>query len=148
MTTAAANTIVKDGHIGVQIERPTHTGSTIKPGHFVTVNSAGAFAVVGTQGADVATLLVLEDKYQGDGSVGGVDQVYAVGAPAVAEFPPAGALRYARVPNGTVTVLGSQLIFNNAGQLIVTTGSPLKVVAFAEEALTASGEQLILVRIA
>jgi len=148
MTTALANTIIKDGHVGVQMERATASASTIKPGHFVTVNSSNAFAVVGTQGVDVATLLVLEDKHRGSGSVGGTDQVYAVGDMAVAEFPPAGSLRYARVPSGTVTVLGSQLIFNNAGQLIVTTGSPLKVVAFAEEALTASGEQLILVRIA
>ena len=148
MTTALANTIIKDGHGGPQIERNTQT-NTIRPGHFVTVNASNNVALVGTQGADFATLLVLEDKYQGHAATGGgVDVPYALNAPAVCEFPPSGALRYARVPNGTVTVLGSQLIFNNAGQLIVTTGSPLKVVAFAEEALTASGEQLILVRIA
>jgi hypothetical protein len=148
MTTALANTIIKDGHVGPQIERVTHSGTTLKPGHLVDINSSNAFVPVGTQGADFPTCLLVEDRYQGDGSVGGVDQVYAVGAPAVAEFPPAGALRYVRVPNGTVTALGSKLIYNNAGQLIVTTGSPLKVVAIAEEALTASGEQLILVRIA
>ena len=148
MTTALANTIIKDGHVGPQIERLTQT-NTIRPGHFVAVNSSNNVALVGTQGADVATLLVVEDRYQGDGSLGGVDVPYALNAPAVCEYPPAGALRYARVPNGTTTVLGTALIFNNAGQLIPTTGSPLKVVAHAEEAITsASGEQLILVRIA
>ena len=148
MTTAAARTILKDVHVGPQIERLTNTGTSLKPGTFVDRNSSDKFIAVATQGADVPTCFLIEDKYKGDGSTGGVDVAYTADTPAVAEYPPAGALRYARVPDGTVTVIGSKLIFNNAGLLIVTTGSPLKVVATAEEALTASGEQLILVRIA
>jgi hypothetical protein len=153
MTTALANTIIKDtGVEGPMIERPTVSGSSIKPGTFVLRNSANELAVVNTQGIEVPTLLVIEDKFQGDGSTGGVDVAYAAGAPARAEYSPAGALRYARVPNGVTLAIGDRLMVNNAGLLVLASGhgtTPVpKVFATAEEAGTTSGEQLMLVRIA
>ncbi len=153
MTTALANTIIKDtGVEGAMIERPTVSGSSIKPGTFVLRNSSNELAVVSTQGIAVPTLLVIEDKFQGDGSTGGTDVAYAAGAPARAEYCPPGALRYARVPNGVTLAIGDRLMFNNAGLLVLATGhgtTPVpKVVAIAEEAGTTSGEQLMLVRIA
>lgn len=150
MTTANARTIIKNTELeGVMIEKPTASGTSIKPGTFVIRTSADELNVVATQGADWPTLLVIEDKFQGDASSGGgVDVAYAAGAPARAEYCPSGALRYARVPTGVTLAIGDALIYNNAGLLIKTTGSPLKLVATAEEAGTTSGEQLMLVRIA
>jgi hypothetical protein len=150
MTTAAARTIIKDtGFEGPVIERVTASGTSIKPGHLLRITSANEFNVFATQGGDAPTLIALENNLAGDHeSGGGVDKAYAAGEVCFAEFPPAGALRYARVPNGQTLVIGDAMIFNNAGQLIKTTGSPLKVVAWAEEAITTSGEQLVLVRIA
>lgn len=149
MTTAAARTIIKNTEVeGVMIEKPTASGTSIKPGTFVLRTSADELNVVNSQGADLPTLLVIEDKFQGSGSNGGVDVAWAAGAPARAEYCPSGALRYARVPNGVTLAIGDALIYNNAGLLIKTTGTPAKIVATAEEAGTTSGEQLMLVRIA
>ena len=149
MTTALARKIAKDTFEGVRVERNIASGHSIKPGHLVKVTSAGEWTVQATAGSDAPPMLVLEDKYQGDATTGGgVDKVYTAGTPAEVEYPPSGALRYVRVPDATVLVKGDDLVYNNAGQLIKTTGSPLRVVATSEEALTASGEQLVLVRFA
>jgi hypothetical protein len=149
MTTALARKIAKDTFEGPRVERKIASGQSIKPGHLVRVTSAGELTVQATAGSDAPALLVLEDKYQGDHTAGGgVDKVYTAGSPAEAEYVQPGFLRYVRVPNGTVLEFGDDLVYNNAGQLIKTTGSPLRVVATSEEALTASGEQLVLVRFA
>lgn len=149
MALAAANTIRKDTFYGPEVERVTASGTSLKPGTFVRITSANEFAVVNTQGADLPTLLLLEDTFQGDAtSTGGVDRAYAAGAPARAEFGVPGSLRYARVPTGINFDIGDALIFNNAGLLIKTTGTPSKVVAVAAEDITTSTEDLILVRIA
>jgi hypothetical protein len=153
MTTANARTIIKNTEVeGPMIEKPTASGTSIKPGTFVARTSADELTPVATQGLSVPTLLVIEDKFQGDGSTGGVDVAYAAGAPARAEYSPAGALRYARVPTGVTLAIGDRLMVNNAGLLVAATGigtTPVpKVFATAEEAGTTSGEQLMLVRIA
>jgi len=149
MTTALARKIAKDTFEGPRLERKIASGQTIKPGHLVRFTSAGELSVQNTAGGQAPAVLVLEDKYQGDHTAGGgVDKVYTAGDPAEVEYVQPGFLRYVRVPNGTVLVLGDELVYNNAGQLIKTTGSPLKIVATSEEALTASGEQLVLVRFA
>jgi hypothetical protein len=151
MTIALANTIIKDtGFEGPMLERNTASGTSMRPGTFVRITNANEFNVQNVQGADVPTLLLIEDKCQGDHTTGGgVQAVYAAGSPARAEFPPAGALRYARIPSGQTLALGDSLIFNNAGFLIRTTGTPAKVVAWAEEVVTNNAaEELVLVRIA
>ncbi len=154
MTTANARTIIKNTEVeGVMIEKPTASGTSIKPGTFVARTSADELTPVATQGLSVPTLLVIEDKFQGDvTSGGGVDTAYAAGAPARAEYCPPGALRYARVPTGVTLAIGDRLMVNNAGLLVAATGigtTPVpKVFATAEEAGTTSGEQLMLVRIA
>jgi hypothetical protein len=149
MALAAANTIRKDTFYGPEVERVTASGTSMKPGTFVRLTAANEFNVVNTQGVDLPTLLLLEDTFQGDVTTGGgVDRAYAAGVPARAEYPPSGALRYARVPTGINFDIGDALIFNNAGFLIKTTGTPSKVVATAAEDITTSAEDLILVRIA
>jgi hypothetical protein len=149
MALADARTIRKDTWYGPEVERKTASGTTLKPGTFVRITAADEFNVVNVQGADLPTLLLLEDTFQGDFTTGGgVDKVYAVGAPARAEYPMSGSLRYARVPTGINFDIGDALIFNNAGLLIKTTGTPAKVVATAAEDITTSAEDLILVRIA
>jgi len=155
MTTAAARTIIKDtGVEGAWIEKKTVAGSSIKPGTFVRRTADDELAVVNSQGIDLPTVLVIEDKFQGDFTKGGgVDVAYAAGAPARAEYCPPGALRYARVPTGQTLVVGDRMIFNNAGLLVLspgvgTTPVPAKIVATSEQAGTTSGEQLWLVRIA
>jgi hypothetical protein len=149
MTTAAARKIAKDTFEGPRVERKIHTGTTLKPGHFVIFNSAGSFIPQATSGGGDAIQLLLEDKYQGDATAGGgVDKVYTVGDMAEAEYPAPGALRYVRVATGQTLVLGDQLIFNGAAALIKTTGTPVRIIATSEEAITTSGEQLVLVRIA
>ena len=141
MTTALANKIQKDLMEGAQIERYTASGTTIKPGHCLLVTSANEFNVVATQGADRPLLLAIENKFAGDATDGGgTDKVYAAGTTCFAEYCLPGSLRYVRVPTGQTLVLGDALIFNGAGQLIKTTGSPLKVVAYSEEAGTTSGD--------
>ena len=150
MTTAAARCIQKDIHEGVRIERNVATGvSTLKPGHFVVITSADKFNVQATSGGQDPTILLVDDKFQGDPvSGGGVDKAYTADNPAFAEFPPPGALRYVRVATGQTLVKGSQLIYNGAAALILTTGSPDKIVAISQEAITTSGEQLVLAFIA
>ena len=149
MTTALARKIAKDTFEGPRIERLTASASTIKPGHFVKVTSANEFTVQATSGGGDAILLVLEDKYQGDATAGGgVDKVYTAQMPAEAEYPPSGALRYVRVATSQTLVVGDQLIYNGAGALIKTTGTPSRIVATAEEAITTASEQLVLARIA
>jgi hypothetical protein len=150
MVTTAARCIQKDNHEGVRIEKNIATGvSTLKPGHFVLVTSANKFNVQATSGGQDPTILLVDDKFQGDPvSGGGVDKAYTADNPAFAEFPPPGALRYVRVATGQTLVKGDQLIFNGAAALIKTTGTPSKIVAISEEAVTTSGEQLVLARIA
>ena len=80
MTTAAARKIAKDTYEGVRTERKTASGTTLKPGHFAIVTSAGEFNVQASSGGQDAILLMLEDKYQVDATAGGgVDKVYASG---------------------------------------------------------------------
>lgn len=157
MATADARKIRKDiGFEGPDIEKRILSAGTtplpMKPGHLVRLTSDDEFVLQNQQGKFVPTILLLEDKFQGDHtSGGGVDKTYAQGDPARAEFPPAGALRYVRVANGQTLVKGDELVFNGTGQLVKiagTTTAPVKIVANSEEAITTSGEQLVLVRIA
>jgi hypothetical protein len=149
MTTAAANKIQKDLMEGAHIERLTASGTTIKPGHCLILNSANAFTVQATAGADAPLLLAIESKFAGDSTDGGgTDKVYAAGTTAFAEFCLPGSLRYVRVPASQTLVIGDAMVYNNAGQLIKTTGSPLKVVATCVEAITTAAEELVLVRVA
>jgi len=153
MTTALASTIQKDIHEGVRVEYPIVAGlNTLKPGHFVlTANVSGVTRVnvQATSGGQDPIMLVHTDRFQGDHTVGGgVDKAYAESTPAFVEFPPRGALRYVRVATGQTLVKGSQLIYNGAAALILTTGSPLMIVAIAEEVITTASEQLVLARIA
>lgn len=148
MTTALARKIQKDINEGPRIERTAAVG-TLKPGHFVIITSADAFNVQATSGGQDPTILVLTDKFQGDPvSGGGVDKAYASGDPVFAEFPLPGSLRYVRVATGQTLVKGDQLIYNGAAALIKTTGTPSKIVAICQEAITTSGEQLVLALIA
>lgn len=149
MTTALARKIAKDTWDGPRVEKVTASGTTIKPGHFVKVTSAGEINVQATSGGGDAIMLVLEDKYQGDATTGGgVDKVYAAGVPAEVEYARAGSLRYVRVATSQTLVVGDQLIYNGAGALIKTTGTPVRIVAICEEAITTASEQLVLARIA
>lgn len=149
MTTAAANKIQKDLMEGAQIERITASGTTIKPGHCLLVTSANEFNVQATAGADRPLLLALENKFCGDATDGGgTDKVYAAGTSCFAEYCLPGSLRYVRVATTQTLVIGDAMVYNTAGQLIKTTGSPLKVVAYSEEAITTASEQLVLVRVA
>lgn len=149
MTTALANKIQKDLMEGAQIERNIASGQSIKPGHCLLLTSANEFSVVATQGVDRPLLIALENKYAGDATEGGgTDKAYAASTTCFAEYAPPGSVRYVRVPTGQTLVLDDALIFNGAGQLIKTTGTPAKVVAYAMEAGTTSGEQLMLVRVA
>jgi len=151
MATADARKIQKDSMEGAHIERYTASGTTIKPGHCLLVTSADEFNIVATAGANRPVLLALENKFSGDHtSGGGVDKVYAAGTTAFAEYCLPGSLRYVRVPDGQVLVRGDALVYNNAGQMVKQTGTPIpdKIPAYSEEAITTSGEQLVLVRIA
>lgn len=149
MTTALANKIQKDLMEGAVIERNTASGSTIKPGHCLLVTSANELSVVATAGADRPLLLALENKFAGDATAGGgTDKVYAAGTTCFAEYCLPGSLRYVRVATSNTLVRGDAMVYNTAGQLIKTTGSPLKVVAYSEEAITTAAEELVLVRVA
>lgn len=150
MALAAANTIIKDTGIeGAHIERNTASGTSIKPGTFLRVTSANEFNVQNVAGSDAPVLLMLENKFVGDHTTGGgVDVAYGAGTQARAEYCLPGSLRYARVPSGQTLVIGDDMVYNNAGFLIKTTGSPLRVVARCEEAITTAAEDLVLVRIA
>jgi hypothetical protein len=149
MTTALARKIQKDTFEGPRVERTIASGQTLKPGHFVIINSSGQFTVQATSGGQDAVQLILEDKWQGDATAGGgVDKAYTAGNTAEAEYPLPGSLRYVRVATSQTIVVGDQLIFNGAGALIKTTGTPSRIVATSEEAITTASEQLVLVRIA
>jgi hypothetical protein len=149
MTTAAARKIQKDLMEGAQIERNTASGTSIKPGHCLILNSSNEFALQATAGADQPLLVALESKFVGDATTGGgVDKVYAASTQATAEYAPSGSLRYVRVPTSQTLVIGDAMVYNNAGLLIKTTGSPLKVVAYCQEAITTAAEELVLVRVA
>jgi hypothetical protein len=149
MTTALARKIAKDTFEGPRLERKTASGTTLKPGHLLRLTSADEWNVQATSGGQGPVILLLEDKYQGDATAGGgVDDVYTAGDTAEAEYPPVGSLRYVRVATSQTLVLGDELIFNGAGALIKTTGTPSRIVATSAEAITTASEQLVLVRIA
>lgn len=154
MAIASANTIMKDsfGLDVPDIERVISTGTTaapLKPGCFVKVLSSGQFDLQSTAIGQAATILLIEDKFQGDHTTGGgVTKTYASGDRARAVFPQPGMTAYVRVPTSQTLVVGDEMMYNNAGQLVKASGSPLKIVAISEEAITTSAEDLVLVRFA
>ena len=154
MALAAANTILKDsfGLDVPDVERPVSAGTTtapLKPGNLVRVLSSGSYDLQSTAIGQAATILLCEDKFQGDATTGGgVDKIYASGARARAVHPMPGMLGYVRVPTSQTLVVGDEMMYNNAGQLVKASGSPLKIVAISEEAITTTAEDLVLVRFA
>jgi len=154
MAIASANTIMKDsfGLDVPDVERVVSTGTTsapLKPGNFVKVLSSGQFDLQNTALGQGATAVLIEDKFQGDHTTGGgVDKIYASGARARAVYPQPGMLAYVRVPASQTLVVGDDMMYNNAGQVVKASGSPLKIVAVSEEAITTTTEDLVLVRFA
>jgi hypothetical protein len=154
MALASANTIMKDsfGLDVPDVERVISTGTTaapLKPGNLVKVLSSGQFDLQSTAIGQSPAVLLIEDKFQGDHTTGaGVDKIYASGARARAVYPQPGMLAYVRVPTSQTLVIGDEMMYNNAGQLVKASGSPLKIVAVSEEAITTSAEDLVLVRFA
>jgi hypothetical protein len=142
MTIAAANTIKLAGPDGVQEEFIVASGATLKPGMLVRRTSATQCNVHATSGGDGASLILLEDAYQGLG----VDDSAAAATRVYAEYVIPGAKRYARLKASENVAVGDLLISGGDGTLIKTTGSPVKVFAICEEASNVATQELIAVR--
>jgi hypothetical protein len=142
MTIAAARTIKLAGPDGVQEEFVVASGATLKPGMLVRRTSATECNVHATSGGDGASLILLEDAYQGLG----VDDSAAAATRVYAEYVIPGAKRYARLKASENVAVGDLLISGGDGTLIKTTGSPVKVFAICEEASNVATQELIAVR--
>lgn len=142
MTIAAARTIKLAGPDGVQEEFVVASGATLKPGMLVRRTSATECNVHNVSGGDGASLVLLEDGYQGLG----VDDSAAATTRVFAEYVIPGAKRYARLKASENVSVGDLLISGGDGTLIKTTGSPVKVFAVCEEASNVASQELIMVR--
>lgn len=148
MTTAAANTIFLDGLRGNREELVAASGTSIKPGMLIRRTSANEANVHNVSGGAGATLIAVEDEYQGDyTSTGGVDKAYAVASPVFCEYALPGAKRYLLLKASENVAIGDFLISGGDGTFIKTTGTPSKVFAQVEEASNVASAQLIRARI-
>jgi len=142
MTVAAANAIKIAGPDGVQEEFLVASGASLKPGTLVRRTSATECNVHATSGGDGASLILLEDAYQGLGT----DDAAAQATRVYAEYVIPGALRYVRLKADENVAVGDLLISGGDGTLIKTTGSPVKVFAICEEASNIASVNLIKAR--
>lgn len=146
MTTALANTILADNNVGIQLERPAASGTSLKPGMLVR-NVAGEFNVHNVSGGTGIAQLVLEDRHSGDAtSGGGTTATYAVGSPVFVDVPPPGAQRYVLLKANENVAVGDFLISGGDGTFIKTTGTPARTFCQVEEASNVATNNLILAR--
>ena len=118
-------------------------GGAITPGHLIELDTAGDVVVHSTAAGVVAQkAFALEDQAQGRG----IDVAYATGENVIYQVFTPGEEVYALLENAAAAVIGSPLESAGDGTLqIRTTG---QVVAYALEALTASGAERIKVEVA
>lgn len=118
-------------------------GGAITPGHLIELNSSDQVVVHATAAAVFAQkAFALEDQAQGNG----IDDAYASGDTVVYQIFQPGDELYALLENAVVATVGAALQSAGDGTLqLRTTG---EVVAYALEALTASGPTRIRVEVA
>jgi hypothetical protein len=109
----------------------------LDPGDLVMKDSAGKLALHGTSGGDGASMVVTEDLNMLRGKT--IDDAYVADALTSYITAVPGDILYMWLADGENVVLGDRLISNGLGDLIKTTGTPVKVFATAEEALDLSG---------
>jgi hypothetical protein len=117
--------------------------ASIKPGHLVKKNSAGAVVVHGTEGGKAAPIFAAEDALQGKM----VSEAYANAALATLVIPNVGSVVNAMIKDGENIAIGDHLISDGAGRLIEAAEdsalSTSEVVAIAEEACDLTGSNTV-----
>jgi len=146
MSNATANTIYADNNVGIQLERPAASGTSLKPGMLVR-NVAGEFNVHNVSGGVGIAQIVLEDRHSGDAaSGGGTLATYPVGSPVFVDVPPPGAARNVLLKASENVAVGDFLISGGDGTFIKTTGTPARTFCQAEEASNVGTTNLIKAR--
>lgn len=126
---STSNEIVLKGDYDRYEEAKINASATLKPGMLVELNSSGELIAQATTGKAVVTRVMLIDAFQGKTKT----DAWTAGEVGRYYIPRAGDLLNLLALSGEDIDIGEQVLANNAGKVIATTGTPAKVLGVAEE---------------
>jgi hypothetical protein len=144
MARATPATIILKGsdYAYEQYEHPA--GGTIRPGHLVMLNAAGAVVVHGTLGAVAEKTFAVEDDAQGRG----IDDNYSSGQPVRYGCCSPGVKVYALIATAQTIVIGDKLESNGDGTLKKQAAAGITLAVALEAVTTTASVARCEVRIA